>query len=114
MKLQIGIVLVALMLCGQLNSQTSGISGNVVDKGTNDFIIGSPVILDGGLQATITSTTGQYSFDHLSAGQHTIEIIYTGYEKDTTIIDLKEGEQKAFLHTLQPAIFELNTVQVTA
>ena len=114
MKLQIGIVLVALMLCGQLNSQTSGISGNVVDKSTNDFIIGSPVILDGGLQATITSTTGQYSFDHLSAGQHTIEIIYTGYEKDTTIIDLKEGEQKAFLHTLQPAIFELNTVQVTA
>lgn len=114
MKLQIGIVLAACMLCGQLNGQTSGISGKVVDKSSNDFIIGSPVILDGGLQVTITSSTGQYTFDHLSTGQHTIEIIYTGYEKDTTIIDLREGEQKTFLHALQPAIFELNTVQVTA
>lgn len=114
MKIQFILTLIASLLCIQLNSQTTGIKGKVIDIATNEFVIGAAVILDGGSLQTLTNVTGQYFFENVPSGAHSVTIEYIGFEKYATSFEIKEGENQNLLHSLKPGVFELDAVQVTA
>ena len=114
MKIQFILSLFASLVCIQLNSQTTGIKGKVIDLATNEFVIGAAVILDEGSMQTLTNATGQYFFENVPTGAHSITIEYIGFEKYTTSFGVNEGENPILLHSLKPGVFELDAVQVTA
>lgn len=114
MKIKLLITLITCLACVQLKSQTTGIKGKVIDIATNEFVIGAPVLLDEGSVQTTTNATGQYFFDNVPSGSHSITIEYIGFEKYTTAFEIKEGQHQTLLHSLKPGVFELDAVQVTA
>ena len=78
MKIQFILSLFASLVCIQLNSQTTGIKGKVIDLATNEFVIGAAVILDEGSMQTLTNATGQYFFENVPTGAHSITIEVMG------------------------------------
>jgi len=69
---------VIVLTAEEKKSATRQVSGTVIDKATNEPIIGASVIIKGTTQGTITDYDGQFVLD-ASTGQY-IEISYLGYE----------------------------------
>lgn len=69
---------VIVLTAEEKKSATRQVSGTVIDKATNEPIIGASVIIKGTTQGTITDYEGQFVLD-ASTGQY-IEISYLGYE----------------------------------
>ena len=69
---------VIVLTAEEKKSATRPVSGTVIDKATNEPIIGASVIIKGTTQGTITDYEGQFVLD-ASTGQY-IEISYLGYE----------------------------------
>jgi outer membrane cobalamin receptor len=114
MKLLHALLVVACFMSLPLWGQSTLLQGSIKDQVTNEFIVGAPVILNGGKYQTISNVTGQYQFDHLESGSYELRIEYLGFELYQEVIDVKAGEKKTVQHLLRPSPFELATVSVTA
>jgi hypothetical protein len=114
MKITLVMLLMACLCHIHLQGQTQGIKGKVVDITTNENVIGAQVTLDQKSQQTITDATGHYSFDNVPSGSHSITIEYIGFETYKNAFEVKAGENQTLFHSLQPGVFELEAVQVTA
>ena len=94
--------------------QFATIKGQLTDAATKEYVTGAQVILNNGMFQTTTNTTGQFSFENITAGTYDLMIQFIGYENDITTISISEGEIKTLTHSLQPAAFQLEAIQVTA
>ena len=94
--------------------QLATIKGQLTDAATKEYVTGAQVILNNGMFQTTTNTTGQYSFENITPGTYDLMIQFIGYENDSATISVSEGEIKTLTHSLQPAAFQLEAIQVTA
>ncbi|MGR3810058.1 TonB-dependent receptor [Jiulongibacter sp. NS-SX5] len=44
--------------------------------------------------AVHSNDNGQYTFEHIPAGKHKVEVNYVGYDSETRIIEIKRGSEK--------------------
>ncbi|HID73977.1 MAG TPA: carboxypeptidase regulatory-like domain-containing protein [Thermoplasmata archaeon] len=82
----LGIVQAALMLGGILESPEGGgrvevLLGNVVDE-SGHKIVGATVVMDG-RESTTTDVSGSFTFEQVSAGDHTFVVTAPGYGTTT-------------------------------
>lgn len=96
-----------------LSAQTASLQGRVLDKETNEAVIGAIVMLDDTSTMTATNSDGVYQISGITPGRHTIYISYIGYEKFQVVLDI-DKDIAMITHVLQPSVFKLNTIQVTA
>ena len=71
---------VIVLTAEEKKSTTRQISGTVLDKATNEPVIGASVIIRGTTQGTITDYNGQFILDNVATGQY-IECAYKGIGK---------------------------------
>lgn len=97
-----------------LQAQKTGVlRGSVIDKNTQETIIGAVVSVDGTTLATVTDVEGNYRFE-LNVGVHTLKVTYLGYEPLVKYnINLSTGNAQLVNFELQPQVSELSTVDVT-
>ena len=60
-------------------AQTGSIEGFVIDKRTNEALIGAGILIDGTTKGTVTNIDGQYQLSNISAGKHFIKVSFMGY-----------------------------------
>lgn len=84
-------LVVLSLLTSAAFAQKAGISGVVRDD-KKQGLAGATVLLEPGKKGTITDLDGNYQFQGLSAGQYTLTISYVGFQKQTKVVSLKEGE----------------------
>lgn len=71
-----------ILTCGFASpvfAQTGSIEGFVLDKKTNETLIGAGLLIDGTTQGTVTNIDGQYRLANISPGKHFIKVSYMGY-----------------------------------
>ncbi|NOU18575.1 MAG: TonB-dependent receptor [Bacteroidales bacterium] len=76
------ILPVLIITCGissSLFAQTGSIEGFVIDKKTNETLIGTGILIDGTTKGAVTNVDGQYQITNINPGKHFIKISYVGY-----------------------------------
>ncbi len=90
-------------------SQVALVTGKVLDADTGQPLIGATILAVGTDHGTITNIDGSFSFP-LPDGVHTIEVSYTGYEKNK--LDVQPGTPVTV--RLRPSAESLDEVAITA
>jgi len=91
-----------LFLSSYVQAQT--VKGIVSDE-NNLVLPGATVLADGGAKGISTDMNGAYSLT-LSAGEHTIEFTFIGYQKQSKKVSLATGQTLELNITMQPdAVF---------
>lgn len=57
--------------------------GEVIDKNTNETLVGVKVTIDGTDKVAYTGFDGKYSFDNLKPGKYKLTASYISYENST-------------------------------
>lgn len=94
--------------------QASIVKGRIVDKVTNEPLIGALIRIDSGSNGTTTDIDGLYSLD-LKEGTHKLAVSYVGYAD--TIVKAKVGQHDAEMIldiSMLPDATSLSEVTVTA
>ena len=87
---------VIVLTAEEKKSATRQISGTVLDKATNEPVIGASVIVRGTTQGTITDYDGQFILDNVATGQY-IECAYLGYETQDIRVTANADSYKVFM-----------------
>ncbi len=91
------------------------ISGKIVDKTTNETLIGVPVMLEGTSLGTVTDLDGNYKIENIPDGTYTLLIRYIGY--NSKLIPELKVQSKSVLSvdvTMESSNLQLNEVTITA
>jgi hypothetical protein len=100
-----------ILFLPQLFSQEFIISGNVLDKSTNQFLRSVSIHEKRSSSGTISDGSGHFKIS-LPAGEHKIEFSYTGFELIDTLIKLTDNIQITIY--LTPVIYPIGEVTVSA
>lgn len=114
LTMQLKNILIALsfvVVFGGIHAQTAKLSGLVTDAANGEPLLSATVKI--GLLGTITDFDGSYLIQ-LSAGTHTVEVSYVGFETVTQTVDLKAGEDRRLDFQLQENQTLLQTATVTS
>ncbi|SMO43579.1 TonB-dependent receptor [Fodinibius sediminis] len=96
-------------------SETSRISGRVVDARTGEPIIGANVALTGTTRGAATDLDGQYSIREVPAGHHSITVSYISYARKTiTDVQVNADSNTRLNVSLMPETVGMEAVTVTA
>ena len=87
---------VIVLTAVEKKSATRPISGVILDKVTNEPIIGASIVIKGTTQGTITDYDGQFMLDNVATGQY-IECAYLGYETQDIRISANADSYKVFM-----------------
>lgn len=99
------------------NGYTQTIRGTVIDKFTNSPLPGANVvILDTAKQrGTITNNNGEFRFDNIPVGRHTIMVSFIGYKPEILRnIYLKSGKELVRTIELEEKVYKTQEVVVKA
>ena len=112
-------IITILSFCGLTNSQniTQTVKGKVIDKTTQETIIGATIVLleSAPLKGTTTDADGEFSLDNVPVGRQNIKISMIGYESHVaTELLISSGKQVVLDVSLQEEAAELDEVVVTA
>ena len=72
--------IIILLFATVASAQTGKISGTIVDKATNQPLIGANVLVVGTSFGAATDVNGNYSISNLPAGTYTLKATYLGYQ----------------------------------
>ncbi len=89
------LVLLSLLLLGfsSLNAQKGSIKGTIVDKKTNETIIGASVLIAGTQIGVTTNIQGEFLIPGIKPGTYTIQISFISY-KTRTVENVKVSADK--------------------
>lgn len=87
---------VIVLTAVEKKSATRPISGVILDKVTNEPIIGASIVIKGTTQGTITDYDGQFILDNVATGQY-IECAYLGYETQDIRVTANTDSYKVFM-----------------
>ncbi|MBI1803865.1 MAG: von Willebrand factor type A domain-containing protein [Ignavibacteriae bacterium] len=91
------------------------ISGRVMDKTTNDPLVGAAVLVVGKTLGAATDIHGKYTILNVPPGECTVRVNYVGYTQlEQTSVKVVEGKTTTLDFQLAPAKIELQPVTVTA
>lgn len=102
----------AVIFCAQLfaqDTETVEISGTVIDKKSNDPIVGVTIVEKGTTNGTVTDIDGKFKLK-VSSKEASILISYIGY----ATIDKKVGEATSFNFSMEEESKNLEEVLITA
>lgn len=86
------LVLVLILMASGLRAN-SVVKGKIIEKGTNEPLIGVSVYLDGTTTGTVTDVDGNYELKNIADGSYILKVRYMGFETITkTGLSLK-GDQ---------------------
>ena len=91
------------------------IIGKVLDKNTNEELIGASVLIEGTQTGMLTDIEGSFYLRNINSGQYNLRISYISY-KTLTIenVVVKEGESTQLKIALESTTTELDEVVITA
>jgi outer membrane receptor for ferrienterochelin and colicin len=75
----LSILIVTFGISFSLIAQTGKIEGFVIDKKTNEALIGAGVLIDGTTKGTVTNIDGQFQLSNIEPGSHFIKVSFIGY-----------------------------------
>jgi len=94
-------------------AQTGKISGLIIDKTTQETLIGVNISVAGSTQGATTDMEGKYEIADLTPGVYTLVFTYIGYaDKNVENVEVKAGETVTLNVSLDLATNELAEVQV--
>src|SRR5205823_3627895 len=105
-------VLAPMIVAAQQPSGT--ISGRVVDRGTQQPIIGATVRIIGTTRGAQTSDQGTYRLTGVPSGAVNVQALRIGYASITRPLTVTAGQEATLDFTLDQAATTLDVVQVTA
>ncbi|MCP9199247.1 TonB-dependent receptor [Gramella sp. GC03-9] len=100
-----------LILTSIAYAQNSSLSGTITDE-NNVPIPGVNILLNGN-QGTLTDFNGYYEFKNLQPASYNMEISFLGYEDQTEVINLSEGQNKVLNFTLETSNESLQEIEIT-
>ncbi len=100
MKQLLTILCVLLMLPFAANAQT--VSGKVMDT-DGEALVGATIVVDGTTTGTTTDVDGNYSLK-VGAGTNKLNASYIGFETQTKVVTLADGESETWDITLTAGI----------
>jgi hypothetical protein len=81
---------------------TTELTGLVIDKLSNEALVGVEVTIEGTNEKTYTDFDGQFQFKNLQPGKYTLHTSYISYNMLVTeVANLKNGEIKIELEAAQ-------------
>ncbi|MEN8117918.1 MAG: TonB-dependent receptor [Bacteroidota bacterium] len=97
-----------------VTAQTGVIKGTVTDAKTNEFLIGTTIVIKGTTQGAITDFDGNYLITNVRPGNHTLVVSFISYDFQEFQIDVKSGEETVVNAELFQATLEIESVEVVA
>ncbi len=88
-----------------LNAQQLDFAGVVVDKETGEAIEGANILLDKQNVGTVSDAKGQFVFQKVKQGKHTLIVSFIGYQEIRKNVEVKPG-----ISELQIKLHKANTV----
>lgn len=85
------LTILASILFASMSFAQGTVVGVVTDASYGETLIGSSILVKGSTTGTTTDINGYFSLE-LSAGTHTLEVSYIGYETQDVEVSVKEGE----------------------
>lgn len=97
-----------------VTAQTGTIKGTVTDTKTNEFLIGTTVVIKGTTQGAITDFDGNYMIPNVNPGKYTLAVSFISYDSQAFEIEVKTNQETLINVALAPATLEIEGVQVVA
>ena len=88
------------------------ITGQVVNRQTNQTLPGATLVLLGNLQSTVADNNGNFTFSNLKPASYKLVVSYLGFANDTTLIKLDKNLNLSL--TLQPSAILIDEIIVHA
>lgn len=112
-RLSVSAMVIAPMIAAA--QQPAGtISGRVIDRGTQQPIVGVTVRVVGTTRGAQTGEQGTYRITGVPSGAVSVQALRIGYASVTRPLTITNGESATVDFTLEPAATTLDVVQVTA
>jgi TonB-dependent receptor len=108
------ILILALITNYPLLAQTATIKSRVLDKTTDEPLIGANVIIEGTSLGAASNIDGRFIITDIPIGKQKLVISYIGYNSITVDLDVKTKDNKEVNYYLEPKTLEGETVVVTA
>jgi hypothetical protein len=90
---KLSLLLSMLLLYADLFSQnTNTISGRVIDKQTNEILVGATVAVKGSSGSVVTNGEGKYLLTKVNPGKIILVITYVGYDAGELLLDFKNED----------------------
>lgn len=109
------ILFILISFSINIAQQKGSINGKIIDKTTNEELIGASILIIGSTTGTTTDLDGTYSLKGLVAGTYQLRVSYISYQ--TAVINnvnVKAGQNTILNIQLDPSTTELNEVVVSA
>ena len=111
---RLGASLVVLMPAVAAAQQSGTITGRVLDRSTQQPVVGATVRVLGTARAAQTSDQGTYRLTGVTAGRVDLQALRIGFAASTRPVTVGPGETVNVDFTLDQAATQLDVVQVTA
>jgi len=114
-KIKLFALLLFFLLFSGVRSFAQTVSGTIVEKDSNEPLIGATVLLKGTCVGSVSGLDGSFLFQAREAGEYQLSISYIGYVKK--VIDLTIEADKAVnlgKISLQPDAIGLEEIKVVA
>ncbi|TAH38836.1 MAG: TonB-dependent receptor [Bacteroidetes bacterium] len=111
----ISFIMMMNLYCLGSSADLGSIKGNIVDKNTNESLIGVPIMLEGTGLGTVTDLDGNYKIDNIPVGIYTLVVRYVGYNPQL-IPQIKVLSDLVLTIdvTMESSNLQLNEVTITA
>ncbi len=107
MKKSIAFLILSLF-CVPLFAQTGNLSGNIIDKNTNEPLPGVNVILKGTYYGAATDISGDFTIKNIHAGSYTVEISLIGYKTvQFTDVEIEPNKTKHISVQMEETVLTL-------
>ncbi|MBI1182991.1 TonB-dependent receptor plug domain-containing protein [bacterium] len=107
----------ALFIAASAQALTSAIRGKVIDKYTQQPLIGASVSLPGTnpLIGAVTDAQGHFFLDKVPLGRHNIQVVFMGYETvNMSNIELNSGKELVLNIEMEETVIRAGEVTITA
>jgi TonB-linked SusC/RagA family outer membrane protein len=99
---------------GSAMAQTGTIKGKITDKQTGETLPGATIVVEGTAHGAAADVNGNYTIENVPTGRYQLVARYIGYQAETVIVDVKDGETTTQDFELAPSGYTTNPVVVTA
>lgn len=106
-------VLVLLFLCLNISYASGSIKGKVLDKLTNEPLIGANVFIKGTTRGTATNLNGEFIIPSIPIGKHILVASYLGYTNKEIVVNVEENRTSELTLQLDFIVVKGEEVVVT-
>lgn len=107
--------LLLIVISSAIYAQTGKVQGKVVDKATNETIIGASIQIEGTTLGGVTDLEGHYSISNVPVGKYNISISFVSYTKQQIQnVLVEEGKTQTVNAVLTEESQELNSIEIVA